>query len=161
MSKKTSDDYKLLVKKYNTLGLPASIKEFKTLFPNHSKFDKDSFLLDLASTITQELSSRLDWMFYRLYPGEISVLNNERNFLREKYKLYVTARKVQLAMLNSMDKIRIGQEEKHLAEAINESIKFLKQSLWKEFEEMTRIVIDGWNTKFQEKKEQDYPSYIR
>ncbi len=167
MSKKENLAYKQIIKKYPDLSLPQSFIGFKKLFPNHAKFDKDSFLFDLTNTIVQELSGRLDFIFYRLYPGEIAILNNERNFLREKigteklFKFYIDIRTVQLGVLNSLDKVRLDGDEKILSEAVSDALKFFKEVVCKKFLELSNVIIEGWHRKFHEKREREHPSYIR
>jgi hypothetical protein len=167
MSKKDEEVYSIIVEKYKELNLPKSFVEFRKLFPNHTKFDKDSFLIDLAGTINQELSDRLNFLLHRLYHGDMVLINNERNFLREKigterlFKLYVEIRTMQLSLLNALDNIKLGGDDKILLQTLSNALNFLREVLYKEFVEISKIIIDGWKNKIQEKREAEKPSYIR
>ncbi len=166
MGKKDELVYKVSLQKYPKLGLPATLQEFRKLFPSHKKFDKEIFITDLANTIVQELGGRLDFLLNRLYPSDVPVLNSERKFLREKLgsekllKLYIDLRVMQLTMLNALDNMRLGKEDL-LPEAIKGCLKFFRDIMFKEFAEISKVMVEGWEYKFHEKIDVEHLSYIR
>ncbi len=164
---KEEDAYAAVLKKYASLNLPPSLAEFRKHFHMHRKIDRDTFIVDFANSLINDLGGRLEFLYYRTYPGDMSTFNTESNFLRATvgkeriFKLYIETRTVQLRLLNALDNFKLGAGEKVIVDTSAAALKFLGEVLLKEFAEFSKIIIDGWNSKIQGPRETAQPSYIR
>jgi hypothetical protein len=150
--------FQKIKERYPDLKLP-DYSTFRKLFPQHSKFVEESFLVDFLLTISQELKEKFEFLFNRLFPGEDPLFLQEFNFIKEKRKenlrFLSRLRKNLLIAYQALEKFRIQKDENTLIQTLNSLLEFFEKEVCPFFEKFNEELIKGWEKKEEVEEEKN------